>query len=229
MQRTSCGEDADPCFGFYNQAFPPSLPILSNDSVLPDGEGKQVFRTVRCAMGSIAWFLFVYVLGGVSFIPLLLGLVFLHAYTTFPTKNDSELPPTDDPANIKRTSDDTINLKTATDTLAEQFYRKHESDVAAGYFAVCREYVPGGINGKPPERKTPAGEVVATESPSVYQSMYRSIFDRQPKSTIEPNKSNGRNVKKANNVFFVVLRLALASARVAIFNGEQAWAPDAIR
>jgi hypothetical protein len=157
-------------------------------------------------MGPVAWFLFVYVLGGVSFIPLLLGLIFLHAYKTFPTKFDSELPSTDDPANIKRTTDDTINLKTATDA------RKHESDVAAGYFAVCREYVPGGINGKPPERKTPAGEVVATESPSVYQSMYRSIFDRQQKSTIEPNKGNGRNVKKANNVFFVVLRLASKSA-----------------
>jgi hypothetical protein len=161
-------------------------------------------------MGPIAWFLFVYVLGGVTFIPLLLGLIFLHAYKTFPTKSESEseLPPTDDPANIKLSSDDTINFKTATDDLAEQFHRKHESDVAAGYFAVCREYVPGGINGKPPERKNPAGEVVATESPSVYQSMYRSLFDRQQKSTIEPNKGNGRNVKKANNVFFVVLRLA---------------------
>jgi hypothetical protein len=165
-------------------------------------------------MGPIAWFLFVYVLGGVTFIPFLLGLIVLHAYKTFPTKSESEseLPPADDPANIKLSSDDTINLKTATDDLAEQFHRKHESDVAAGYFAVCREYVPGGINGKPPERKTPTGEVVATESPSVYQSMYRSLFDRQQKSTIEPNKSNGRNVKKANNVFFVVLRFASESA-----------------
>jgi hypothetical protein len=161
---------------------------------------------LQIAMGPIAWFLFVYILGGVTFIPLVLGLIFLHAYKTFHTKPDSELPPSDDPADIKRANDDNVYLKTATDTLAEQFHRKHESDVAAGYFAVCREYVPGGINGKPPERKTPAGEVVATESPSVYQSMYRSIFDRQHKSTIDPNKSNGRNVKKANNVFFVVLR-----------------------
>jgi hypothetical protein len=159
-------------------------------------------------MGPITWFLFVYVLGGVTFIPLVFGLICLHAYKTFPTKSDSdsELLPTDDPADIKRENDSNVYLKTATDTLAEQFQRKHESDVAAGYFAVCREYVPGGINGKPPERKTPAGEVVAMESPSVYQSMYRSIFDRQQKSTIEPNKSNGRGVKKANNVFFVVLR-----------------------
>ena len=162
-------------------------------------------------MGSIAWFLFVYLLGGVTFLPLLLGLVLFHAYRTFPTKSDSQRLPADDPAELKRADDDDVILKTETDTLAEQFYRKHESDVAAGYFAVCREYVPGGVNGKPPERKTPTGEIVAVESPSVYQSMYRSIFDRQQKSTIEPNKSNGRNVKKANNVFFVVIRLALDS------------------
>lgn len=163
-------------------------------------------------MGLVAWFFFVYVLGGVTFIPLLLGLLFLHAYKTFPTRSESDSPPTDDPANLKLSTDDATNLKTGTDDLAEQFHRKHESDVAAGYFAVCREYVPGGVNGKPPERKTPAGEVVATESPSVYQSMYRSLFDRQQKSTIEPTKNNGRNVKKANNVFFVVLRLVLESA-----------------
>jgi hypothetical protein len=163
-------------------------------------------------MGLIAWFFFVYVLGGVTFIPLLLALVFLHAYKTFPTISESDIRPTDDPANIKLSTDDATNLKTGTDDLAEQFHRKHESDVAAGYFAVCREYVPGGVNGKPPERKTPAGEVVVTESPSVYQSMYRSLFDRQQKSTIEPNKNSGRNVKKANNVFFVVLRFVSESA-----------------
>ena len=157
-------------------------------------------------MGPIAWFLFVYVLGGVSFVPLLIGLIFLHAHLTLPTKTDPLLPPSDDPAEIRRSNDDKSNLKTATDALEEQFHRKHESDVAAGYFAVCREYVPGGVNGKPPERTTPAGEVIAAESPSVYQSMYRSIFDRQQKPTIEPNKTGGKAVKRANNVFFVVLR-----------------------
>jgi hypothetical protein len=159
-------------------------------------------------MGPIRWFLFVYILGGITFLPLLLGLLLLHAHYTLPTKTDADLPPTDDPASLKRDDDDKINLKTASDTLEEQFHRKHETDVAAGYFAVCREYVPGGVNGKPPERTTPAGEVVATESPSVYQSMYRSIFDRQQKPTIEPNKTGGKTVKKANNVFFVVLRCA---------------------
>jgi hypothetical protein len=83
--------------------------------------------------------------------------------------------------------------------------RTHEADVFAGYFAVCREYVPGGVNGKPPERTTPAGAVIAMESPSVYQSMYRSIFDRNKTMSPSMDASNARS-KKARNVFYVVLR-----------------------
>lgn len=161
-------------------------------------------------MGSIQWFLFVYVLGGLTFIPLVIVLVFLHAYYTLPpAKDEGEKTTrvTDDPAQLLRAEDDKVAFKTGTDNLAEQFHRKHDSDVAAGYFAVCREYVPGGVMGKPPDKITPAGDVVVQESPSVYQSMYRSIFDRSQKPTIEPNKdSTGKNAKKTNNVFYVVLR-----------------------
>lgn len=103
---------------------------------------------------------------------------------------------------------------------------------------MCREYVPGGINGKPPERTTPAGEVVGMESPSVYQSMYRSIFDRRQPSSIDPAKGSGKAVKRARNVFFVVLRhghlmlyddseqlevrhvISLAHHDVSIYGGE---------
>ena len=160
-------------------------------------------------MGPIQWFLFVYVLGGLTFVPLLIALVFLHAYYTLPPAEDEgvEAKINNDPAGLVRAEDDKAAFKTATDTLAEQFHRKHDSDVAAGYFAVCREYVPGGVIGKPPDKVTPAGDVVAQESPSVYQSMYRSIFDRSQKPTIEPNKDNaGKTTKKTNNVFYVVLR-----------------------
>ncbi|KAF9698722.1 hypothetical protein EKO04_003170 [Ascochyta lentis] len=84
--------------------------------------------------------------------------------------------------------------------------RTHEADVFAGYFAVCREYVPGGVNGKPPERTTPAGAVVAMESPSIYQSMYSNIFNRN--KTMSPSlDAPNTKTKKARNVFYVVLRL----------------------
>ncbi|KIX97434.1 uncharacterized protein Z520_06886 [Fonsecaea multimorphosa CBS 102226] len=160
-------------------------------------------------MGPLKWFLFVYVLGGLTFVPLLIALVLLYAYYTLPppeVKADKPKP-TDDPAQLLRPEDDKIAFKTGTDDLAEKFHRKHDSDVAAGYFAVCREYVPGGVPGKPPDRLTPAGDTTVQESPSVYQSMYRSIFDRSQKPTIEPNKDGqGKNVRKTNNVFYVVLR-----------------------
>ncbi|KAL4894198.1 hypothetical protein BDV59DRAFT_176032 [Aspergillus ambiguus] len=160
-------------------------------------------------MASFASFLLVYCLGGLTFIPLVLSLILLHAYLTFPSRSSGDPPsptsrPVPDP--IRRSSDDQFSLKSGTDELAEKFHRTHESDVAAGYFAVCREYVPGGVNGKPPERTTPAGEVIAAESPSVYQAMYRSLFDRKQAPTIEPSKSSAKNSKKARNVFYIVLR-----------------------
>ncbi|OAL24952.1 hypothetical protein AYO20_10555 [Fonsecaea nubica] len=160
-------------------------------------------------MGPFKWFLFVYILGGLTFVPLLIALVLLYAYYTLPPPEVKTEKPksSDDPAQLLRPEDDKIAFKTGTDDLAEQFHRKHDSDVAAGYFAVCREYVPGGVPGKPPDKLTPAGDLAVQESPSVYQSMYRSIFDRSQKPTIEPNKDGaGKNVRKTNNVFYVVLR-----------------------
>lgn len=158
-------------------------------------------------MGPLRWFLFVYVLGGITFIPLVIILVLAYGYYTLPPAAERSFTANNDPSELTRPEDDKLILKTGTDDLAEKFHRKHDSDVAAGYFAVCREFVPGGVNGKPPEKLTPAGENITTESPSVYQSMYRSIFDRSQKPTIEPNKENGaKNVKRTNNVFYVVLR-----------------------
>jgi hypothetical protein len=149
-------------------------------------------------MGSLASFLFVYTLGGITFIPLVLSSIILYAYLTLPS---AQLPQSCEkaPDPVRQSTDDDFSLKSGTDQLAEKFHRTHESDVAAGYFAVCREYVPGGVNGKPPE-------VVAAESPSVYQTMYRSLFDRKQAPSIDPAKANGKTTKRARNVFYIVLR-----------------------
>lgn len=159
-------------------------------------------------MTSFRTYVYVYVVGGLTFVPLVIGAILLFAYYTLPEASKlNKQARDDDPANIIRDGDEKVVLKTSTDDLADNFHRKHESDVASGYFAVVREYVPGGVNGKPPDKLSPAGEVVAQESPSVYQTMYRSIFDRSQKPTIEPNKDMlGKTVKRANNVFYVVLR-----------------------
>ncbi|KAI9829735.1 MAG: hypothetical protein M1826_005478 [Phylliscum demangeonii] len=82
--------------------------------------------------------------------------------------------------------------------------------------------------------------VVAAESPSVYQSMYRSIFDRNKAPTTE----QGKSVKRARNIFFVVLRhghlmlyddsdqlevryvISLAHHQVGLYNGTDQLIPD---
>jgi hypothetical protein len=158
-------------------------------------------------MGYIASFL-IYILGGLTFLPILISLVLLHAYFFFPLNRPTPANPQIPPDPVRDPADDGLNIKSekALANLPDQFQRSHEPDVAAGYFAVCREYVPGGVNGKPPERTTPAGAVVAMESPSVYQTMYRSIFDRRQSPSLELGKGSGRAIKRARNVFFVVLR-----------------------
>lgn len=159
-------------------------------------------------MGTFLSLLIIYVLGGLTFVPCLIGLVLLHAYLTFPSIPGSSGALQYDLDPLVSAEDDAKNINSTAGlaSLGDKFQRGHEPDVAAGYFAVCREYVPGGLNGKPPERITPAGAVVETESPSVYQSMYRSIFERKQGPTLDAGKSNVRPTKKARNVFFVVLR-----------------------
>ena len=154
-------------------------------------------------MGSYIGIFVVYILGGLTFPLLVLGSVLLHAYLIFPRRDTNSSVFTELPETLEQPGDDRDILRSETRSLPDKFKaRSHEADVAAGYFAVCREYVPGGVNGKPLERTSPAGTVVATESPSVYQSMYRSIFDRHKSPTID----QGKNVKRARNVFYVILR-----------------------
>lgn len=91
--------------------------------------------------------LLAYLVGGVTFIPLVVAVVLLHAYFTLPKKTELLSRKENDDSKISRPGDDGVNVKSGADILADKFTRKHESDVAAGYFAVCREYVPGGVNG----------------------------------------------------------------------------------
>lgn len=153
-------------------------------------------------------FLLTYLLGGVTFIPLVLVAVLFHAHLTFPTHDESLLrDDQNDVDSIVQPGDDITALKEAQREESKQRLLA-ESDTAAGYFAVCREYVPMGINAKPIERSTPVGSTtVAAPSQSVYQSMYRSIFDRkQTPGPLDEHKSVSQRPKKAGNVFYVVLR-----------------------
>jgi hypothetical protein len=154
-------------------------------------------------MGTFSVLLVSYVVGGVTFLPLLVCLLLLHAHLTFPHATDESQQPTSDV--LRDASDDGQNMRPGNDAHDSKFHRENEKE-SAGYFAVCREWIPGGINGKPPERTTPAGEVIAEESPSVYQSMYRSIFERKQVPSMDIAKQNGRPVKRTRNLFYIVLR-----------------------
>jgi hypothetical protein len=151
-----------------------------------------------------------YILGGLTFLPLIIFIIAFHAYLTFPTKLETTVGSADDvDAPFLPKGDSKDVLKSYLEQLPQEFRTNaHEPDVAAGYFAVCREYVSRGVNGKPPERSAPAGAVTGTESPSVYQSMYRSIFDRNKahSSALETTSTNAKSSKGTRSVFYIVLR-----------------------
>jgi hypothetical protein len=158
-------------------------------------------------MGSWTSFLFIYFLGGITFVPFLVIAVLIHAHLTFPVHDEDAASTERD--SLLRPGDTSDIIKGGEKGLDERFHNRsnQEPDVAAGYFAVCREYVPGGVNGKPPERTTPTGStVISSPSPSVYQSMYRSIFDRKQTASPLDNKGAGKPQRKGGNIFYVVLR-----------------------
>lgn len=155
-------------------------------------------------MGGLLSFVFIYLLGGLTFIPLVVLAVLSHVYFTLPVRGHITARQ-EDAESIVQSGDDIDAIKQAQKTLGEKFQPRnsHEAEVAAGYFAVSRTYVPGGVGALPPERSTPTGSTtVSAPSPSVYQTMYRSIFDRKPVNSPIDNKPQ----KRGNNVFYVVLR-----------------------
>lgn len=174
-------------------------------------------------MGPLASLLVAYLLGGITFIPLVILAIFVHAHYTFPHRHDdaqsteyskAKQTISNDEDDIIQDGDDIVPLdtvkKASPQELAAAFKNTNQDigDVAAGFFAVCREYTPMGINAKPIERSTPVGSTtVASPSPSVYQTMYRSIFDRKaaPAGPMESNSMSQRP-KRAGNVFYIVLR-----------------------
>jgi hypothetical protein len=163
-------------------------------------------------------FLLTYLLGGITFVPLVVLTILLHAHLTFPVRKDdaalSVAGSTED--DVVQVGDEIAALKAAQkDEAKSRPPNQVESDVAAGYFAVCREYTPMGINAKPIERSTPVGSTtVAAPSPSVYQTMYRSLFDRKQNPGPLDSQNTSQRPKKAGNVFYVVLRYVPSERRL---------------
>lgn len=149
-----------------------------------------------------------YLLGGVTLLPVLLVLVLVHAHLTFPVRDATTDTQSHTVDSIVQPDDDTDALDAAVSQKSSKHAFATDNNVASGYFAVCRDYTPMGINAKPIERVSPAGSTtVAAPSQSVYQSMYKSIFDRKQESgPLGDSKSLSQRPRRAGNVFFVVLR-----------------------
>ena len=155
-------------------------------------------------MALLIGFLFGYLLGGFTFLPLLAIVAYL-CLTRPPNENHASRL---DSTHVPSIEDEDIAKQELAGLPSEVQVRQHDPGGASGYFAVTRAYVPGGVSGKPPERSTPAGSTIGGESPSVYQTMYRNIFERnkQPSPSMDASKGNGRGTKRSRNVFYVVLR-----------------------
>ena len=185
---------------------PVSPPLVALNITRCNNTHGHPISNPRDVMGTFSVYLSIYLVGGLTFLPLLICLILLHGYLTFPTRSSSSSTLPNASSSISRPGDDENSLKSGPNVFPEKFLRGREPDVAAQWFIVCREYVPGGVNGKPPERNTPAGTVVGTRSPSVYQSMYSSLFERNKGSSLDFGKGNEKTAKRARNWFYVVLR-----------------------
>lgn len=157
-----------------------------------------------------------YLLGGVTFLPLLLIAVVATAWYTFPQVSDQDRVPKRDGKEA-----DEVDLKSKDvgqeDSLSSE-------GAANATFAVLRSYnfqtALSALGAKPNAASNgtdAAGEGVAQESMSVYQSMYRSVFDRSKTAlnrnplTEDDDASSGaqarlRAAASARNIFHIVLR-----------------------
>ncbi|KAK8185383.1 putative integral membrane protein conserved region-domain-containing protein [Phyllosticta capitalensis] len=184
-------------------------------------------------------YVLVYLVGGLTLVPLCLLLILAHAVITCPRNDRNEGTEQHKDRSPTSTRETDITGDPNPSTLpAHLKCPDDEFRVAAGYFVVSREYTPENVSVKPPERSVSSGSGPGPESPSVYQSMYRSIFDRRRAPHPSADNSRGpKSTKRGRNFFYVVLRhghlilfddpeelevrqvIALSNRRVDIYSG----------
>lgn len=156
-------------------------------------------------MAGFIQLLAVYLLGGISFLPLCVLAIYLHATFSVPTVVTTSSEPNSSDASKGKTPE-LANVDEAKDKVTEK-KAAVEQDTAEGYFAVTREFTPAGVNARPPERTASAvGYVPQPEKPTIGQAVYRSIFDQKNNASTESVNSARKNNKRPKNVFYVILR-----------------------
>ena len=156
-------------------------------------------------MPNILTLLLIYIIGGVTLLPILIITFCVYSYYTLPRSQIEK-------GKLKNNVGHGVNGGKDCDTITDQNddikCPSHDNNPAAAYFTVCREFFPGGVNFGNSERATIAGATISNESLNVYQSMYRSIFDRNKSQVpiIEGNTAAVKPSKKVRNVFLIVMR-----------------------
>ena len=158
-------------------------------------------------MTSLIQFSLIYLLGGLTLLPLAIVVILCHAYVWLPVAYTNELCDANS-GEINKTHDSHDDAKERPETCSEP---ARSNMLIAGYFTVLREFIPGGFNSRPSDRVTSAGTVIHTESLNVYQSMYRSIFDRGKSQTalLDGHNAFGKTLKRMKNAYYIVLRCVI--------------------
>lgn len=161
------------------------------------------------ATSSIVTFAAIYVLGVLTGFSFLLFLIYFYTSAQHEKAACKEVPTKEEDRELHIDESKTSALLNAS----------RDGDVAAGYFAVCREYVPGGVSATPSSRK-----IAGQESASVYQNLYRNMLKKS-----ETFQEPGTPIKRAANVFFVVMRSAAElGPRSMLLTQDQTRPPNAI-
>ncbi|KAK6434733.1 hypothetical protein LTR95_009084 [Oleoguttula sp. CCFEE 5521] len=133
--------------------------------------------TGPCRTMSLSTILYAYLIGGLTFLPLLVLAVVLPAWLTLPQTQE-------DAASTSRDERKTAKDKHDAEAQREDELSSYDS-AASGNFAVLRSYnfqsALAALNAKSntgPNGSEGSGENGSQESMSVYQSMYKSVFER---------------------------------------------------
>ena len=133
-------------------------------------------------------FLYAYILGGLTFLPLVLAAILAVGWWVLPKVNEAAEVKRGDVVEQRSTSSE--DDKKAIDDLLAKKHEDISDGGASGTFAVLRKYDFQAANAALTARNNASGTAAGgstagdsgaeanKESESVYQSMYRSVFDR---------------------------------------------------
>lgn len=157
---------------------------------------------------NISTLLVVYIFGGLTLLPVLIFTFWVYSYYTLPRSPIEK-------GKLKYNAGQEFEWEKGSETVVNEDHDSRcpiqDNNSVAAYFTVCRDFFPGGVSHRTPERSTIPGSTISNESFNVYQSMYRSIFDRSKSQipNIDGGVPTGKPSKKDRNVFLIILRYVI--------------------